>query len=239
MATAQPLEIGDLFDAIKDKNIQDIDIILDIIDINQSEDGITPLWVAITGCTNVKNKANRNGSYKMVEYLLNKGADPNKACITVPPIYISILEKDLDITSLLLNQGAYVNGYKVDGVVEINKDPKKCACKCKLALIYAIDNHNSGAVEILLTFGAVFNKETIKRANKMVINATTRYREMDHNDNIKYLDLIDAKKIVKILETQYHEIISEENTQKFIDSNKISYNSLETFFIGLQTLKKN
>lgn len=226
--------ISSLFDTIKNNNFDDIEKLLKNIDINHTENGVTPLWVAITGSEGVKNQPHNQGSYEMVEYLINHGANPNKACITVPPVYISIIENDLDILSLLLNRGASPNGFKVDGVIEINKEPKECACRCKLALINAIDNHDYGAVEALLSFKAVYNKETIKRANSLIDIAKKKNRENIHNNNIKYINWIEATKIHKILKDNYNESINDAMVSAFLENNKKSYNNLNTFFIGLQ-----
>lgn len=229
----------DLFDAIIKYDRSEVHLILDTVDVNNLEAGISPLWVAITGGINVRQKATNKGNLKMIELVLDKGANPNIKCMTVPPIYIAVVEEDLDIITLLLNRGVYPNEYKVENRSEVVDSPGKYVNNCKLPLMYAIENAILGAVEALLAFDCIFNKETIIRAKKVVEIKNKIYRESNNINNYDYVTYRNSKDIVKMLEKEYDEYIHEAKAKKYMEENSTSYNNSETFFVGLQQVKHN
>jgi ankyrin repeat protein len=226
----------DVFDAIVKHDRSGVQLILDTVDVNKLDAGISPLWVAITGDINVRQKATNKGNLKMIELVLDQGANPNIKCMTVPPIYIAVVEEDLDIISLLLNRGAYPNEYKVENRSEVVNSPGKYVNNCKLPLMYAIENAIPGAVEALLAFDCIFNKETITRAKKVVEIKNKIYRESNNVNNNDYITYRDAKDIVKMLEKEYDEYLHEAKAKKYMEENSTSYNNSETFFVGLQQI---
>ena len=205
------------------------------IDINSKEDQVTPLWVAITGSSTIKNNPIKKGSHDIIDILLSNGADPNLQCVLTPPLYVALVEEDMDIVMRLLNGGAYPDDYKVDNLTNQGVN------NCKLPIMYAIENTHLSAVEALLSFDCIFNKETIRRAKKMVDIKNKNYREINNYNNSKscseeYYEYREAQYIVKMLEDAYNEYVHESRASKYIAENKLGYNSKMNFFIGLESV---
>ena len=130
------------------------------IDAKNTIYGETPLMV----CVNA-------GKYKMIEFLLNKGADvnlPNDGGVT--PLYEAVVGEDEDIVNLLLDKGANPNKETKRGWYPIHK---------------AIGDENKHLIKLLLEHGADVNVKTSKGlsliqfseniGNKDIINLLKEY----------------------------------------------------------------
>jgi ankyrin repeat protein len=222
---------ADLNDAIIKKRETEIKILVDNVDINEGYNSITPLWASITGSSKCSDEYVGKGDYYITKYLLEKGANPNKQCQITKPVYIAVVEKNWEILSLLLNFGADPNGFKL---IRINKDENNInICKCKLPLMLAIESTNLSIVEVLVDHGAIFNKETISRANKMVDIYKKDHKTSDP-DNKNYNKYYDSKKIVEILEKRY-EIENENQAKEFCKKNAFT-GKFSNQFIGVHAL---
>ena len=114
-------------------------------DVNaESEDAITPLFLAIT-----------KKHYDMVKLLLDSGADVNHEIQKKDstPLLYAIGQKQKDIVELLLDRGADVNF-----VIKDNRTP----------LYYAIIGKQKDIVELLLDRGADVNHEIMNRLTPII-----------------------------------------------------------------------
>ncbi len=135
-----------LFDAIKSSNIVIVkDVLSSGINPNIRKGYTIPLIYAIQSASDYRlydnDYASHNHMIKIIELLLERGADPNFSTIegNTALMYAS-MENEKEIINLLLNNGADPNLKDDDG---------------NTALIYAIESYNSEfIIELLLNAGA-------------------------------------------------------------------------------------
>lgn len=217
------------------------------VNIDCQENGITPLWCAINGSDKI-DSPKITSDYNTALFLLQQGADPNNKCMDIPYIYRTVTMHNSDLTSLFLNYGADPNTYRLINTkdVTIIEDSQvksgqsaKCVCNCKTPLIEAIDTVQFEQVEVLLQFGALYNKMTLERAAKLVdIQKTLYYNSTSSQDNqSKRQKQVASIKIHKLLAKQYTEQM-EEKAAKYIEANKQFKNkeNWTTNLVGLQKI---
>ncbi len=162
----------DLLSGITHDDIEKFSRSLSIINVNTPVGTVTPLWVAITGVINHNRLTEpvKKGKYEFVELLLRSGADPSKQCLLIPPICLACFEGQPKFVVLLLRHKAGPNEYAV--YKYITKETSEGAFSynysaCKLPIDCAIEESYSDCVEILIKYGAVFNKYMIDRAKRI------------------------------------------------------------------------
>jgi len=137
--------MGDLFDAIESSNIVIVkDVLSSGINPNIRKGYTIPLNYAIQSASDYKYDnayALHNRMIKIIELLLEHGADPNFSNIEgFTPLMHASMVNEKEIVNLLLNNGAVPNLKDNDG---------------NTALIYAIESYNSEfIIELLLENGA-------------------------------------------------------------------------------------
>lgn len=218
----------ELIKAIVSKNKEQIDNLLQDpnTDVNFSS-GYTPLWCAITGMASRPQVQMGQGDLDLVNKLIKRGADPNKKCVYIPPIYATVFDDRWDIMLLLLLARANPNAYAVLSCV---KDDEISIAKCRLPLSLAIENANLDCVKLLVKHGALFNKRMINKAKTEKEDIKEfKYRFADHNE--RYANL---KKIILFLEEKYTDDM-EDNMKKYLDQNRYTGQFIN-HFIGVENL---
>ena len=154
--------------------------------------GITILWIAINGSTSRPKVKNTNfANYNMIASLLAKGANPNKRCCLITPLYVAAFHSRLDIVRLLLIHGANPN------------EPSLIQFRHKLSfyelpLNIAFREFDLELVELLLLYSALYNKITIEKV-KYGINLALKGINTHNYTSYKKL-----KKILQLLESNYN-----------------------------------
>ena len=212
-----------LEEAVLSHDISKIEQALQFTDVNYTTENGIPLYFAITGTKYNLNRRGRKGKFKTVEYLLKRGANPNKKIMTTSMISACVIEGRADMVVLLLSYGANPNSYyfKIENTITKRKI-------CTLPLIDAILNLNVHSVEALIYYGALYNKKIIVNVKTAKERFKRKSKEGvdDMNEYKKY------KKILEILEKHYNESI-EKRTSDFLTDNTIK-GDIVSFFKGLQ-----
>lgn len=180
-----------------------------LIDPNFSNMGFSLLWVAINGDIGRPKRTNTDfAEYEIVKFIIEKKADPNKKCVLMTPIYLSVYHNRRDITRLLLIKKANPN------------DETTTRCKNKkifmeVPLNIAIRNIDLPMIKLLVLNGAYYNNVTMKKI---------QFRLKREKDKKK----IDAfKKILKFLQKKY-----KEEFENFVDKmiNKPSIKAFPKYY---------
>ena len=160
-----------LFDAIKSSNIEMVkDILNSGINPNIRKGYTIPLNYAIQSVSDYKYHKNyilHDHMMKIIELLLERGADPNFSNIEgFTPLMHASMVNEKEIVNLLLNNGADLNLKDDDG---------------NTALIYAIESYNSEfIIELLLNNGAdptIKNNEGITAYDIAIEDGMDEYDE--------------------------------------------------------------
>ncbi|QKF94307.1 ankyrin repeat protein [Fadolivirus algeromassiliense] len=182
-----------VINAILAGNEEEFNKSLDGVDINFTNNGFTLLWVAINGSmTRPQTKKTEFANYNIITILLNKGADPNKKCILMTPLYAAVYHNRPDIVRLLLLSGANPN------------EPSLLKCLNKkmmleLPLHLAIREISTEIVKLLLLHDVLYNKITL---DKVIYGV--RKANKDANNSFNYEIYKKLKNIFEILKNNYN-----------------------------------
>lgn len=217
----------EIIKAILDNDIMTVTKLMNIpeFDIDTvSTRSVNPLWAAITGkeyrneqqtddnISLLNLEQNKHAKFNMVKMLLQKGADPNRKSAFISSAYEAVVINRKDILRMLLYFGASVN---LPNYYKIDKINSKSFVLCKMALDVAIENLNIYIVELLIKYGAIYNKFTIERA-KQIKKTYGKFKKDNIEDKHNYSDI---QKIVKYLESNYDESF-EDTVKEYLKKNR-------------------
>lgn len=197
----------DLVTAILNGNEEKFNELVKTVDINFTTSGFTLLWIAINGTTSrPKDKNNEFANCNMVATLLDRGADPNKKCVLMTPLYSAVFHNRTDVARLLLLRGANPNEFSM-----IKCMNRKLLFETPLHL--AIRNADIETVKILLLHDVYYNKVTFER----VLSGINKIKEDTCNTfNCQMLKILKA--ILNMLESNYQDSF-EEKVNEIINKN--------------------
>lgn len=189
---------------IHKKSVEELAKVINISNINASigSTNVTPLWFAINGKTKRPDESTPEfADYEIIKLLVDEGANTNKKSVMSTPLYWAVFHERSDITRLLLMNDANPNEYNF-----IRMYNKKVLCEVPLNV--AIRNMNLTLVNLLVIYGALYNKYTIDKVAEG-INKLKRHKKTTKEEYI-YNRL---KSIYNILKNNY----KEENESKVIE----------------------
>jgi ankyrin repeat protein len=182
-----------VINAILAGNEEEFNKSLDGVDINFTNNGFTLLWVAINGSmTRPQTKKTEFANYNIISTLLSRGADPNKKCILMTPLYAAVYHNRPDVVRLLLLNSANPNEASL----------LKCLNKkmmLELPLHLAIREINTEIVKLLLLHDVLYNKITL---DKVIYGV--RKANKDANNSFNYEIYKKLKNIFEILKNNYN-----------------------------------
>jgi len=177
---------------IKLKKWNEIETSLNDSNIHFNTNGVNFLWLAINGNTGRIQKMNTEfADYDTVYLLLKKGIDPNKKCILMTNLYVSVIHKRSDIIRLLLMFDTNPNEFCL-----IKVSNKMMICDVPLNL--AIRNFEVNIVQLLIQYGAFYNNITITRVEEYLKFLGKKEEHDSYNRDYKKLN-----KILEILKDNY------------------------------------
>jgi ankyrin repeat protein len=104
--------------AVSKKNIEIMELLfanrIPIMIDSVDKEGHTPLFWAVA------NSKKDELDYKIISFLLKKGANPNKLFNGSSPLYYAVLKKDSKIIDILLEHGADINKENINGDTPIS-----------------------------------------------------------------------------------------------------------------------
>jgi len=224
----QQVHPTDILTGITHNDIEKFSRSLNNITVNEPIGTVTPLWVAITGAIGLNRLTQRmgKGKYEFVEMLLKFGANPSKQCLLIPPICLASYECQPKFVVLLLRHKANPNEYAICKVIK--PDPlQNNVCICKLPIDYGIEECDYDCVEILIKFGAIFNKYMIDRAKRIM----QIYKKKAKNSRYMMEKYRNSCMVVKLLEKSWTEEI-EETALTFMKNNSTK-GKMPIRFVGL------
>jgi ankyrin repeat protein len=175
-----------IFSSIKDNDIQAIAEFISNNDINgfYGTDSTTLLVFSI-----------QSGSGRVVKYLLEKGADPDKFVMGISPLMHAVLEGSRIKINLLLDNNAKINARDSYG---------------NHSLIYAAVKGDVGIIKILLRHGAYLNMQ-----NKTRLTAYDFAVKSNNSEAAKYLKFRYEKNLPELVDGPYIEWNKKKNLNAF------------------------
>lgn len=206
-----------IVELIKLKKWDEIETNLNDNNIHFNTNGVNFLWVAINGNTGRIQKMNTGfADYGTVNLLLKKGINPNKKCILMTNLYVSVIHKRSDIIRLLLMFDTNPNDFCL-----IKVSNKMMICDVPLNL--AIRNFEVNIVQLLIQYGAFYNNITITKVEEYLKFLSKKKEYESYNRDYKKLN-----KILEILKDNYKGEF--ENKVKEYINNSTKTGSYRNFF---------
>ena len=212
----------DLVSAIIEKDTEKVLNIIPVCDPNELYDYQSLLRISIRGCEVMKENQFTKGSREIVQILLEHGANPNLRSNMDKPLYVAVSEGRLNIVIMLLLFGADPNSYKICKRKGVNP-----ILTCVLPLEYAIYNGRYTIVEVLVKYGAIYNKNTIEYAENLLLEAEESSRN-SMQEKEKYFKM---EQIVQLLNNHYINTL-EDDVNRFLKDNDMIGNCY-TYFESL------
>lgn len=212
--------------AIIESDIHLITQLLSVEDPNTTAYGATPLYCALTGTNKKTDMPIKKGNVEIVEILLENNADPNKKFVLIPPVYTATFEDNYEMIIRLLQYGANPNVHATLKMITDSDYTRQMLCK--LPIVIAIESGSFDCVNVLVKYGAFFNKCLIETTKNELSEAKEKQFRNNYWDE-RYTNL---KKIIKLLESRYNNEIEDTATTYMHNFKQI--NGISNFFDGLQ-----
>lgn len=196
-------------EAILTNNEDEFMKLIKTTDINFTNNGFTLLWIAINGvCSRPQTVKTEFANYNIVSSLLENGADPNKKCILMTPLYSAVYHNRPDIIRLLLLNGADANEFSL--IRCFNKN----TMLYEIPLNLAIREVNIEIVKLLLLYNVFYNKVTLE---KILYGIHKINKETNNIENYQLYKKL--RNILYLLKTNYDDSY-EEKVKDIIDKSK-------------------
>ena len=185
----------DVINSILNKNEVEFNRLFKTVDINFTNNGFTLLWIAINGAmTRPKTKNEEFADCNIITTLLEHGADPNKKCVLMTPLYSAVYHNRSDVIRLLLLYGANPNEFSLIKCLNKNK------LLFEIPLNLAIRDTDVEIVKILLLHDVLYNKITLEK----IVSGINRINK-DTCNTYNYIMLKKLRNILNALQSNYQD----------------------------------